>query len=86
MDALAEIRGIYFDECDEFMGQLESCLAAVSDGRATSEDINAAFRAVHSVKGGAGAFGLNELVEFATSSKPASTPCVRGASRSRTPR
>ena len=65
MDALAEIRGIYFDECDEFMGQLEGCLAAVADGRATSEDINAAFRAVHSVKGGAGAFGLTELVEFA---------------------
>ena len=65
MDALAEIRGIYFDECDEFMGQLEGCLAAVADGRATAEDINAAFRAVHSVKGGAGAFGLTELVEFA---------------------
>ncbi|MHB2169729.1 chemotaxis protein CheA [Alsobacter sp. R-9] len=65
MDALAEIRGIYFDECDEFMGQLETCLAAIADGRASSEDINAAFRAVHSVKGGAGAFGLNELVEFA---------------------
>jgi two-component system, chemotaxis family, sensor kinase CheA len=65
MDALAEIRDIYFDECDEFLGQLETTLAAVADGRATAEDVHAAFRAVHSIKGGAGAFGLSQLVEFA---------------------
>ncbi|WP_293853354.1 chemotaxis protein CheA [uncultured Alsobacter sp.] len=65
MDALAEIRGIYFDECDEFLGQLESTLAAIADGRAKTDDIHAAFRAVHSIKGGAGAFGLSQLVEFA---------------------
>ncbi|MCP8937823.1 chemotaxis protein CheA [Alsobacter sp. SYSU M60028] len=65
MDALAEIRGIYFDECDEFTGLLEGYLAAMAEGRATSEDINGAFRAVHSIKGGAGAFGLSALVNFA---------------------
>ena len=65
MDALAEIRGIYFDECDEFTGLLEGYLAAMAEGRASSEDINGAFRAVHSIKGGAGAFGLSDLVAFA---------------------
>ena len=34
-------------------------------GDADSETINAVFRAVHSVKGGAGAFGLDELIRFA---------------------
>jgi two-component system, chemotaxis family, sensor kinase CheA len=65
MDALAEIRNIYFDECDEFIGLLEGHLAALGEGRASMEDINGAFRAVHSIKGGAGAFGMSELVEFA---------------------
>ena len=64
MDALAEIRDIYFDECDEFVGLLEGYLAAMGEGRATDEDIHGAFRAVHSIKGGAGAFALTELVEF----------------------
>ena len=35
------------------------------EGRATPDDIHGAFRAVHSIKGGAGAFALTELVEFA---------------------
>ncbi|MFO1149323.1 MAG: chemotaxis protein CheA [Alsobacter sp.] len=65
MDALAEIRNIYFDECDEFIGLLEGHLAALGEGRASMDDINGAFRAVHSIKGGAGAFGMSELVEFA---------------------
>ncbi|PSC03970.1 chemotaxis protein CheA [Alsobacter soli] len=65
MDALAEIRNIYFDECDEFIGLLEGHLAAIGEGRATPDDIHGAFRAVHSIKGGAGAFALTELVEFA---------------------
>ena len=64
MDALAEIRNIYFDECDEFVGLLEGYLAAMGEGRATDEDIHGAFRAVPSIKGGAGAFALTELVEF----------------------
>ena len=32
---------------------------------ATPETVNAVFRAVHSIKGGAGAFGLDDLVSFA---------------------
>jgi two-component system chemotaxis sensor kinase CheA len=65
MDALEEIRGIYFDECDEFIGLLEGYLAAMGEGRASEDDIHGAFRAVHSIKGGAGAFALTALVEFA---------------------
>ena len=34
------------------------------DGAHDNETINVAFRAVHSIKGGAGAFGLDDLVDF----------------------
>lgn len=38
---------------------------AMDGGEDVSSHIDAIFRAVHSVKGGAGAFGFNKLVEFA---------------------
>jgi two-component system chemotaxis sensor kinase CheA len=37
----------------------------MNDGETDSETVNAVFRAVHSIKGGAGAFGLDDLVAFA---------------------
>ncbi len=65
MDPLAELREIYFQECDELILSLESCLDAMVSGAGDSEQINAAFRAIHSIKGGAGAFGYADLVAFA---------------------
>jgi two-component system, chemotaxis family, sensor kinase CheA len=67
MDPLAELRDIYFQECDELLLSLESCLEAMAEGAGDKENINAAFRAIHSIKGGAGAFGFPELVAFAHS-------------------
>ncbi len=37
----------------------------MNDGDRDPETVNAVFRAVHSIKGGAGAFGLDDLVAFA---------------------
>ncbi|MBH0619279.1 Hpt domain-containing protein, partial [Salmonella enterica] len=65
MDALAEIRQTFFQECDEQLVELEAGLLAVEGGDRDPEVINAAFRAVHSVKGGAGSFNLVDLVRFA---------------------
>ncbi|BDA82704.1 chemotaxis protein CheA [Aureimonas sp. SA4125] len=65
MDAMAEIRATFFEECVEQLGELESGLLAMENGEADSDTVNAVFRAVHSVKGGAGAFNLNDLVHFA---------------------
>ena len=58
------IRATFFIECDELLAQLEEGLLAMEQGSADSETINSVFRAVHSVKGGAGAFGLDPLVRF----------------------
>ena len=62
MDA---IRQTFFQECEEQLAELESGLLALEAGEGDSETVNAVFRAVHSVKGGAGAFGLDQMVRFA---------------------
>ncbi len=64
-DPLSELRAAFLEECDELLGDLEARLSALRDGSAAADDVNAAFRAIHSVKGGAGAFGLPSLVELA---------------------
>ncbi len=65
MDPLAELKQTFFQECEELLGALELRLQALDEGSTDSEDVNAAFRAIHSIKGGAGAFGCTELVAFA---------------------
>lgn len=65
MDPLAELKQTFFQECEELLGALELKLQALDEGSTDSEDVNAAFRAIHSIKGGAGAFGCTELVSFA---------------------
>ncbi len=65
MDAMEAIRQTFFQECEEQLAELENGLMAMDAGQADIETINAVFRSVHSIKGGAGAFGLDELVRFA---------------------
>ena len=65
MDPLDAIKATFFQECDEQLASLEEGLLALESGEADSDTINAVFRAAHSVKGGAGAFGFDALVAFA---------------------
>ncbi|WP_299671902.1 chemotaxis protein CheA [uncultured Roseobacter sp.] len=64
-DPMAEIRASFFIECEELLEALQDGLQALDDGDEDPETINIVFRAVHSIKGGAGAFGLEALVRFA---------------------
>jgi len=64
-DPMAEIRASFFIECDELLESLQDGLQIIDDGENDDETINIVFRAVHSIKGGAGAFGLEALVRFA---------------------
>jgi two-component system, chemotaxis family, sensor kinase CheA len=52
-----DIQQIFFVECDEALEAAESGLDACKAGTHDAETINAIFRGVHSIKGGAGAFG-----------------------------
>jgi len=61
----SSIRDTFFEECEDLLEALSEGLAAMAGGARDTETVNAVFRAVHSVKGGAGAFALTELVAFA---------------------
>jgi two-component system, chemotaxis family, sensor kinase CheA len=64
-DPMAAIRETFFQECEEQLAELETGLIAMENGTAETETVNAVFRAVHSMKGGAGIFALDALVRFA---------------------
>jgi two-component system chemotaxis sensor kinase CheA len=65
MDPMEAIKATFFVECEEQLAELEAGLMAMEAGTHDAETVNAVFRAVHSVKGGAGAFSLDELVRYA---------------------
>ncbi|WP_291194262.1 chemotaxis protein CheA [Hyphomonas sp.] len=65
MDTMDEIRETFFLECEDLLQDLETGLTSIRDGDRDPEKVNSVFRAVHSIKGGAGAFALNDLVRFA---------------------
>lgn len=60
-----DLKDIFFVEADELLSALEEGLRAIQTGVQEADTVNAVFRAVHSIKGGAGAFGLKALVGFA---------------------
>lgn len=59
-----DIQRIFMQECEEGLGVAEASLIAIQAGDRESETINSIFRAVHSIKGGAGAFGFTALQQF----------------------
>jgi two-component system chemotaxis sensor kinase CheA len=65
MSSLEQLKLTFFDECSELLQQMEVSLTEMRDGNTSDDIINAVFRAVHSVKGGAGIFGFDALVGFA---------------------
>ena len=65
MSDLDDFKATYFDECSELMNELEEQFAAIEGGERDADRLNAVFRAIHSIKGGAGAFGFAGLVGFA---------------------
>lgn len=67
MSDLDEFKATYFDECSELLLELEEQFLAIQDGDRNADRLNAVFRAIHSIKGGGGAFGFDALVRFAHS-------------------
>nr|WP_211112233.1 chemotaxis protein CheA [Azospirillum soli] len=62
---MSRFKQTYFDESAELLAVAESGLLRLTPGEVDSDEVNAIFRAVHSIKGGGGAFGFTELVAFA---------------------
>ncbi len=60
-----DFEALFFTECEELLSDLQEHLDLLLEGDGDEETLNAAFRAVHSVKGGAAAFGFENLIAFA---------------------
>ena len=59
-----DLNEMFFQECDDLLEGLSLGLTDLENGSGDDETVNSMFRAVHSIKGGAGAFGLDQLVAF----------------------
>ena len=54
---------VFFEETEELLAEMEKLLLAVDVSAPDPEDLNAIFRAAHSIKGGASTFGITDLTE-----------------------
>lgn len=59
-----DIQLIFLQECDEGLASAETGLIACQSNAQDNDAINGIFRAVHSIKGGAGAFGFTALQHY----------------------
>ena len=64
MNQMEQFKQTFFGECAELLIVAEENLSEIENGSYDSETVNAVFRAVHSIKAGAGAFQMKALVEF----------------------
>ncbi|MGY6632359.1 MAG: chemotaxis protein CheA [Alkalilacustris sp.] len=58
------LRDTFFQECEDLLEVMWDGFSRMEGAPDDPETINAVFRAVHSIKGGAGAFGFEALVRF----------------------
>ena len=61
---LSQFHQVFFEESHEGLDVMESALLGIDLANIDSESINTIFRAAHSIKGGSGTFGFNEIAEF----------------------
>ncbi len=60
---LEQFYEIFFEESSELLADMEACLLRLDVNSPDLEDLNAIFRAAHSIKGGAGTFGFTDMTE-----------------------
>jgi two-component system chemotaxis sensor kinase CheA len=60
---MSQFYQVFFDEADELLAEMEKLLLDIDVVDPDSEDLNAIFRAAHSIKGGAATFGFNDITE-----------------------
>ena len=58
---LNQFNQVFFEECAEHLNEMEQILLSLTDDGPDEEQLNAIFRAAHSIKGGAGIFGFQDM-------------------------
>jgi len=60
---MSQFYQVFFEETAEHLAAMESLLLGLDVGAPDDEDLNAIFRAAHSIKGSSGTFGFSDLAE-----------------------
>ena len=61
---MSQFYQVFFDETEELLAEMEKLLLAVDLSAPDDEELNAIFRAAHSIKGGAATFGITDLTDI----------------------
>jgi len=61
---MSQFYEVFFDEADELLAEAERLLLGIDIEDPDTEDLNAIFRAAHSIKGGAATFGFMDMTEI----------------------
>lgn len=61
---LSQFHQVFIDEAYEHLASMESLLLALDLANTSLEELNAIFRAAHSIKGGAGTFGFTDIAQL----------------------
>jgi two-component system chemotaxis sensor kinase CheA len=60
---MSQFYQVFFEESAELLGEMERLLLELDVDAPGKDELNAIFRTAHSIKGGAGTFGFNEITE-----------------------
>ncbi|PKG38375.1 chemotaxis protein CheW [Psychromonas sp. Urea-02u-13] len=60
---MQQFNAVFFEEVSEHLTNMEALLLDIEVASPNLEDLNAIFRAAHSIKGGAGIFGFDDMTE-----------------------
>lgn len=61
---MSQFYEVFFDEAEELLAEAERLLLGLNVDDPDNEDLNAIFRAAHSIKGGAATFGFMDMAEI----------------------
>ncbi len=61
---LSQFRDTFFQEASEHVNNMEASLLGLGDAPADPEVLNSIFRGAHSIKGGSGTFGFDDVTRF----------------------
>jgi len=60
---MSQFYQVFFEEAAEHLASMEALLLAIDPGAPDPEEVNALFRAAHSIKGSSGTFGFQDMME-----------------------
>ena len=61
---MSQFYEVFFDEAEELLAEAEHLLLSIDVESPDIEQLNAIFRAAHSIKGGAATFGFMDMAEI----------------------